>query len=203
MKRHIAIVLLISMASLLLTGFQRNETIMARRRSSIASLYYGAGCNGTTTQASCTTTGTTIAFSNVFQYGNPITTGTDASGYTVQACGFYNGLSTGSTGTMQCSIYASGATTSPISGCTSSASSGTLTNSAWTENAHFSGCTLSASTTYYLMFQVSTSSGSDRVYNTGATEYYHASTYGTWASTVTWSTLANELFNSYVRVTAN
>jgi hypothetical protein len=45
--------------------------------------------------------------------------------------------------------------------------------------------------------------GFERTYNTGATEYYHTSTYGTWASTLTWSTNANQLFNAYVRVTAN
>jgi hypothetical protein len=203
MKRHIAIVLLISMASLLLTGFQRNETIMARRRSSIASLYYGAGCNGTSTNT-CTTSGTTLEWSNSFQYGNPITTGSDASGYTVQACGIYNAGTTGSLTTMQCAIYAAASPSSPVSGCVSSASSANAAYSSWVENTHFSGCTLAASTSYYLFFQsAATTTGFERTYNTGATEYYHTSTYGTWASTLTWSTNANQLFNAYVRVTAN
>ena len=64
------------------------------------------------------------------------------------------------------------------------------------------GSTLAASTTYYMEYQVSTTNTS-RVYNTGATTDYHVATYGTWGSSLTWSTLANELFNSYIRVTAN
>jgi hypothetical protein len=202
MKIKVSIPCLIVFGLLLLSGFQRGQQVILTNAKQVSYLYYGAGCAGTSTNT-CATTGTTLATSNAFQYGSPIATGSDALGYTVHACGLYNGQTTGAqTTTMLCAIYDSGATTSPVSGCTVTTNSAAMLYTSWTENTNFSGCTLAASTTYYMEYQVSTTNTS-RVYNTGATTDYHVATYGTWGSSLTWSTLANELFNSYIRVTAN
>lgn len=203
MKKIAAIIGLIVLGTLLLSG-QRLQVINTNNTSAVSYIYYGPGCS--TTQASCTTSGTNLGVTSVYQHGDAITTGSDASGYTVKACGIYNGATTfGSNFTMVCAIYAAGATTSPITNCAVTTSSAFLADTAWTENTNFSGCTLAASTSYYLFFQFSGANGASPaiVYNTGATRYYHSSTYGTWGSSLTWSTVANELFNGYVRVTAN
>jgi hypothetical protein len=164
--------------------------------SSVTTLYYGYGCNGTSTNT-CTVGGSSATIGSTTQDGNAITTGSDASGYTVNACGIDISASAGN---MQCAIYASGATGSPIANCTATAAVPTTTG--WVEDTNFTSCTLSASTTYYVIYQASSNSQT-RLYDSGGTQYNHTgTTFGTFPSNVTWNTQSFTT-SFYIRVTAN
>jgi hypothetical protein len=161
-----------------------------------AYLYYGYGCAGTASNT-CTIGGSSqgsVSGSTVVPAA--IRTGADPSGYTVAAMGAYFAAAAGN---VTFAIY-SGSPTLGTLVCSASAEVPLTLADAWTENNNFSGCTLAASTTYYLALQQS-SDGSEIAYDT-ATGYYFASTYGTWPSTQTLTSSGND-YSVYVRVAPN
>ena len=159
-------------------------------------LYYGYGCAGTSTNT-CTVGGNTGGGLNSLTIGEPITTGSDASGYTVKAVGvFFNAVA----GTMIAAIYTSGGTL--VSNCTASSSVTPSGSNVWYENTNFSGCSLAANTAYYVSYQTSSGSAISPYDNTGNATVYVSATYGTFASSVSFTVQAASR-SVYARVTAN
>lgn len=162
----------------------------------VTTLYYGYGCAGTSTNT-CTVGGSS-GNSGGFLGAIPITTGANAAGYTVKACGKdFNGSFAGN---FTCAVYDNAGSSSPVSGCT--ASSQVAEASGWTENTNFSGCTLAASTTYKLAFQVSVVGTNFELQDGSGSGFFVAATYPTFASGVTWSSQSVSR-SHYVRVTVN
>jgi hypothetical protein len=188
-----ALVVLLAISS----SGQMLESIVNSNSAStpVVTRYYGYGCNGTTTQT-CTVGG-----SNFTGFGESvaiaITTGSHAAGYTVQGLGVYFASNFG--GQMQGAVYVSGGTTSPVSNCVVTGSTN-VTGNTWIENTLFSGCSLAASTTYYIVYQQS-GSNPTRAYDATGTQYTATATFGTFASTAWSSSTASD--SMYIRVTEN
>jgi hypothetical protein len=117
-------------------------------------LYYGYGCSGTSTNT-CTVGGSNEQNVQTFALVTPITTGSNVAGYTVNACGVYIVTLDPTNKGVVCAIY-TGGTTSTTTVCTTT-SAATMSGTGWQENTNFSGCTLSASTSYSVAYIVQAS----------------------------------------------
>jgi hypothetical protein len=170
----------------------------------LGSLYYGYGCNGTSTN---TCTVGSLMSGNLASYVLfyvPFTTGSDASGYTAKAIGANWAQYNISSDTWIAGIYTGtpGGTFTLVSGCSATATAiGAL---GWQELA-LSGCTLAKSTAYYIGY--SASNAADELYYNGAsglTGAYAANAYtGTLPSSIATTNGGGNTLSGYVRVTAN
>lgn len=197
--RQLSLLALLLVACFLLaapSGVQQN-VVNTSLPVVVTTLYYGYGCAGTSTNTCTVGLGNTdMGAGRILAW--PITTGANAAGYSVKACGVdYHHVD--STTGMGCAVYDNNSTTSPVSGCTTSAGMNITTG--WFENTNFSGCTLAASTTYKIAFQLSTVDGYFWRDSSG-TDYFFAGTYPTFNSSITWSS-QTQTPSFYIRVTAN
>jgi hypothetical protein len=166
-----------------------------------ATLFYGYGCAGTSTNT-CTVGGSSATTTNGFTSGIRITTGSNAAGYNLVACGVNIGATVGS-GFLACAVYDNNNTGSnPIAYCTTSSTIALTTANAWNENATFGNCNLSPSTTYTIVWQLNQSATTIQ-YDATGTRYVSAwSSFGVFSSGVTWST-SSFTYSQYIRVLAN
>jgi hypothetical protein len=167
-------------------------------------LFSGFGCNAAGSNT-CTVGGSTQSGLTGFQLGAPFTTGSNALGYTVGACGANLTALDGTNPQFHCGIY-----TSASSGSTNvchDTSEVTPGGTGWSENTNFTGCSLSASTSYIVVLQLKGSGTS--LSNDGGTSNTRSYTgsgdgyggYGTWSS-VNWNGSAAN-YSVYAKISAN
>jgi hypothetical protein len=168
--------------------------------SSPAFLFYGYGCNGTSTNT-CTIGGTAQGAVSTFALAAPITTGADAMGYTVQACGVYMNTLDSTNKGFSCAIYPSGPSVSPVCVITSGTNA-TLTG--WSENTNFSGCTLAGSTAYVICYQVQGGGTSVNQDATAGVGFHPGATYPTpFPAPSSPQFQTGNVYSQYIRVAAN
>ena len=169
---------------------------------SAVTLYYGLGCNGTSTNTCYAgTSGQTQSSLSGYSVGYTITTGSNSAGYSVKAVGAYFYTAAGN---IHAAIY-SGPAGSATRLCQDSAQVAEGSSQTWTENTNFSGCTLAAGTTYYALVQQSSNTSAITFNGSGVLTggVFVTSTYGTFpASGVNLDTNSNN-YSVYVRVITN
>ena len=168
-------------------------------------LYYGYGCGpGANT---CTAGGNSNENATVF--GAKVTTGVNAAGYTGVTIGVYFAAKTAGTH-FKAALYdqgwGTGGVSSPIANCAQTTAQAIGGVPGWTEIALPAGCTLSASTSYYVVF-VSESSSDTFAYDTGGPSDSNGHTtdfnYGTAFSSNISTASSSALLSAFLKVTAN
>jgi hypothetical protein len=165
-------------------------------------LYYGNGCDGTTSNV-CTVGGSTIGNTSTYlQFVDSFTTGSDISGYAATAIGVYWGA-TGAAATWGAALYTISGDTATLVTNGSSVGTTLVLTPGW-QQTPLTGCTLAANTTYYIVAQSSSNANAPQTSGGGGSVFY-ANPYGSFPSTVTGLDMAYfvSIGNKYVYVQPN
>lgn len=163
-------------------------------------LYYGPGCNGTSTNT-CTIGGTTQSGIDSYTLGFSFTTGSNTNGYDVVSVLQYLSALDGSNPQINGAIYSNNSFVASLV-CTPTADITPSAGAGWKENSNFTGCHLSPVTIYVIGFQ-NKGAGNTVVYDTGVELYGYltGTSYGTFNAGGPWNNSTTARSNA-VKVTA-